>query len=133
MEAISHAFITKQVMQALVEYYREKGWVQRVERCVLHMNIASLDFNQVLLYLIVVQYRCWDIKLLNLTFILQIVKLCRENELYSALIYLFNKGLDDFKSPLEELLIVAQDDAKPNARSLGYGFFHPKISKVNAL
>lgn len=78
------------------------------------------------------QYHCWYIKLLNLTFILQIVKLCRENELYSALIYLFNKGLDDFKSPLEELLIVAQDDSKPNARSLGYGFLYPKISKVNA-
>jgi hypothetical protein len=35
------------VMQALVEHYSEKGWLQRVEQCILHMNIASLDFNQV--------------------------------------------------------------------------------------
>lgn len=34
-------------MQGLVEYYSQMGWVQRVELCVLHMDIASLDFNQV--------------------------------------------------------------------------------------
>jgi hypothetical protein len=39
------------VMQALVEHYSEKGWLQRVEQCILHMNIASLDFNQVMLVL----------------------------------------------------------------------------------
>jgi hypothetical protein len=36
-------------MQALVEHYSSKGWLQRVEQCVLHMDISSLDFNQVLL------------------------------------------------------------------------------------
>lgn len=35
-------------MQALVEYYSEKGWLQRVEQCILHMDISSLDFNQVI-------------------------------------------------------------------------------------
>lgn len=39
---------------------------------------------------------------------LQVVKICREHGLYSALIYLFNKGLDDFRSPLEELMTVAK-------------------------
>lgn len=34
-------------MQALVEHYSQKGWLQRVEQCVLHMDISSLDFNQV--------------------------------------------------------------------------------------
>lgn len=34
------------VMQALVEHYSRKGWLQRVEQCILHMDIASLDFNQ---------------------------------------------------------------------------------------
>lgn len=87
--------LAPEVMQGLVEYYSQRGWVQRVEHCVLHMDIASLDFNQV-------------------------VRLCRDNGLYSALIYLFNKGLDDFKSPLEELLIVVQDVSKPNAREFGY-------------
>lgn len=37
-------------MQALVEHYSGKGWLQRVEQCVLHMDISSLDFNQVILF-----------------------------------------------------------------------------------
>lgn len=36
-----------QVMQALVQHYSQHGWLERVEQCVLHMDIASLDFNQV--------------------------------------------------------------------------------------
>ncbi|KAJ7567914.1 hypothetical protein O6H91_01G011900 [Diphasiastrum complanatum] len=87
--------LAPEVMQALVEHYSGRGWLQRVEQCVLHMDIASLDFNQV-------------------------VKLCREHGLYSALIYLFQQGLDDYKSPLEELLVVAQDVQRPNAQAFGY-------------
>lgn len=34
-------------MQALVEHYSGRGWLQRVEQCVLHMDISSVDFNQV--------------------------------------------------------------------------------------
>ncbi|CAL4890308.1 unnamed protein product [Urochloa decumbens] len=59
-----------EIMQALVEHYSGKGWLQRVEQCILHMDISSLDFNQV-------------------------VRLCREHGLYGALIYLFNQGLND--------------------------------------
>ncbi|OIW02356.1 hypothetical protein TanjilG_08503 [Lupinus angustifolius] len=84
-----------EIMQELVEYYSSKGWLQRVEQCVLHMDISSLDFNQV-------------------------VKLCRECGLYSALVYLFNKGLDDFRAPLEELFAVLQNSEKENATALGY-------------
>ncbi|CAM6071281.1 unnamed protein product [Sphagnum tenellum] len=85
-----------EVMQALVEHYSQRGWLERVEQCVLHMDIASLDFNQV-------------------------VKLCREHGLYNALIYLFTKGLDDFTSPMEELLAVAQHTHNPShAQAIGY-------------
>ncbi|KAG6667166.1 vacuolar protein sorting-associated protein 8 homolog isoform X1 [Carya illinoinensis] len=84
-----------EIMQALVEHYSSKGWLQRVEQCVLHMDISSLDFNQV-------------------------VRLCREHGLYGALVYLFNKGLDDFRAPLEELLVVLQNSQKESAAALGY-------------
>ncbi|WOG97677.1 hypothetical protein DCAR_0417018 [Daucus carota subsp. sativus] len=84
-----------EIMQALVEHYSMKGWLQRIEQCVLHMDISSLDFNQV-------------------------VRLCREHRLYGALIYLFNKGLDDFRTPLEELLVVLQNSQKDIAASIGY-------------
>ncbi|KAK6920419.1 Vacuolar protein sorting-associated protein 8, central domain [Dillenia turbinata] len=87
--------IIPKIMQALVEHYSSKGWLQRVEQCVLHMDISSLDFNQV-------------------------VRLCREHGLYGALIYLFNQGLDDFKAPLEELLAVFQNSQKESAATLGY-------------
>ncbi|KAL5792140.1 hypothetical protein ACOSP7_000734 [Xanthoceras sorbifolium] len=84
-----------EIMQALVEHYSSKGWLQRVEQCVLHMDISSLDFNQV-------------------------VRLCREHGLYGALVYLFNKGLDDFRAPLEELLVVLRNSQRENAAALGY-------------
>ena len=63
----------------LVEYFSERGEPGRVERCVLHMDIASLDFNQV-------------------------VRLCRHHRLYSALIYVFNRGFNDYVAPAQELL-----------------------------
>ncbi|TXG63103.1 hypothetical protein EZV62_010097 [Acer yangbiense] len=84
-----------EIMQALVEHYSSKGWLQRVEQCVLHMDISSLDFNQV-------------------------VRLCREHGLYGALVYLFNKGLDDFRAPLEELLVVLRNSQRESAAALGY-------------
>ncbi|KAJ6328871.1 hypothetical protein OIU77_010536 [Salix suchowensis] len=84
-----------EIMQALVEHYSSKGWLQRVEQCVLHMDISSLDFNQV-------------------------VRLCREHGLYGALVYLFNKGLDDFKTPLEELLVVSRTSQREASAALRY-------------
>ncbi|KAL6629749.1 hypothetical protein ACP70R_029514 [Stipagrostis hirtigluma subsp. patula] len=84
-----------EIMQALVEHYSGKGWLQRVEQCILHMDISSLDFNQV-------------------------VKLCREHGLYGALIYLFNQGLNDFRTPLEELLSVIQNTDRKEAASTCY-------------
>ncbi|TVU33578.1 hypothetical protein EJB05_25403, partial [Eragrostis curvula] len=84
-----------EIMQALVEHYSGKGWLQRVEQCILHMDISSLDFNQV-------------------------VRLCREHGLYGALIYLFNQGLNDFRTPLEELLSVIQNTNRKEAASTGY-------------
>lgn len=84
-----------EIMQALVEHYSGKGWLQRVEQCILHMDISSLDFNQV-------------------------VRLCREHGLYGALIYLFNQGLNDFRTPLEELLSVVQNTNSKDDASSGY-------------
>ncbi|XP_055810838.1 uncharacterized protein LOC129880699 isoform X2 [Solanum dulcamara] len=84
-----------EIMQALVEHYSSKGWLQRVEQCVLHMDMLSLDFNQV-------------------------VRLCREHRLHGALIYLFNKGLDDFRTPLEELFLILRDCTRESATALGY-------------
>ncbi|KAF8412055.1 hypothetical protein HHK36_000008 [Tetracentron sinense] len=84
-----------EIMQALVEHHSSKGWLQRIEQCVLHMDISSLDFNQV-------------------------VKLCREHGLYGALICPFNRGFDDFRAPLEELLLVVRNSQRESAAVIGY-------------
>ncbi len=68
-------------IQALVEHYAGLGRPDEVERCVLRMDIASLDFNQ-------------------------IVKLCRQHHLLSALAYILNRGLNDFVTPAAELLLA---------------------------
>ena len=36
------------VMQAFVEHFQDKGRLQNVEACIVHMDIASLDLNQVI-------------------------------------------------------------------------------------
>lgn len=51
---------------------------------------------------------------------MKVVRLCREHGLYGALVYLFNKGLDDFRAPLEELFVVLRNSLKESAAALGY-------------
>jgi len=40
-------FITPAVMKDFVSHYEQKGMVQNVEACIVHMDIASLDIHQV--------------------------------------------------------------------------------------
>ena len=53
----------------------------------------------------------------------QVVRLCHEHGLYGALIYLFNQGLNDFRTPLEELLSVVQNTNSKDDTSSGYVIF----------
>jgi hypothetical protein len=62
---------------------------------------------------------------LLLLFCVQVVRLCREHGLYGALIYLFNQGLNDFRTPLEELLSVIQSVARKDATATWYVIFLP--------
>ncbi|KJE92646.1 Vps8-like protein [Capsaspora owczarzaki ATCC 30864] len=67
------------VMQAFVEHYLARGFLQRIERCLVHMDVANLDLHQV-------------------------ITMCRQHRLYTALIYVYNRGLFDYVSPMEELV-----------------------------
>lgn len=51
---------------------------------------------------------------------LKVVRLCREHGLYGALIYLFNQGLNDYRAPLEELLLVVQNSPRKEASRTCY-------------
>ena len=35
------------VMQDFVSHYTQKGWVDLVEACIVHLHITSLDIHQV--------------------------------------------------------------------------------------
>ena len=56
------------VMQAFVDHYKDRRMVDRLELCILHMEMTYLDFHQV-------------------------VTLCRKSKLWYALIYVHNRGL----------------------------------------
>ena len=87
--------LAPEVMQALVEHFAERGQLERVERCVLKLDILSLDLNQ-------------------------LIPLCLRQGLYGALIHIFNGALQDYQTP-SALLLVAAAHASEIERSGGGG------------
>jgi hypothetical protein len=76
-----------EVMQALVHHFSTPpmNMVERVELCLLHMDVHYLDFDSV-------------------------IRLCQSRQLYSALIYVYNRGLMDYKTPVDVLLRGMHED-----------------------
>ncbi|XDV15128.1 hypothetical protein PO909_015259 [Leuciscus waleckii] len=68
--------LTAPVMRDLLSYFQENGMMDSVEGCLVHMDITNLDIQQVV-------QMCWD------------------NQLYDAMIYVFNSGMNDYISPME--------------------------------
>nr|XP_022322565.1 vacuolar protein sorting-associated protein 8 homolog [Crassostrea virginica] len=75
--------IPPSVMKDLVEHYQAKNMLESVESCIVHLEVTSLDIHQV-------------------------VNLCWSHGLYDAIIYVYNKGMFDYTTPLEELLGILQ-------------------------
>ncbi|NWW02149.1 VPS8 protein, partial [Oreocharis arfaki] len=73
--------VTAQVMKDLLLHFQDKNRLENLEACIVHMDITSLDIQQVVL-------------------------LCWENRLYDAMIYVYNSGMNDFISPMEKLFKV---------------------------
>lgn len=67
-----------EVVQALVEHYASVGELYTIEKCVLHMDVASLDLNQV-------------------------ASLCKRHGMFSALAHVFTTALNDFITPIEAM------------------------------
>ncbi|KAF9338096.1 Vacuolar protein sorting-associated protein 8 [Podila minutissima] len=70
-----------QVMQAFVKYYSDRGMFKELELCICHTPCHVLEMDQ-------------------------IVDLCQKHQLYTALIYVWNKSIGDYVSPVVELLKV---------------------------
>ncbi|KAL3422188.1 vacuolar assembly sorting protein vps8 [Phlyctema vagabunda] len=69
------------VVKAMVTYYVTKGLESRLEEMICHMETATLDIDQV-------------------------TTLCKQHNLYDALIYVWNQALGDYITPLIDLLAL---------------------------
>ncbi|XP_056903532.1 vacuolar protein sorting-associated protein 8 homolog isoform X2 [Takifugu flavidus] len=69
------------VMKDLLTHYQSSCMMESLERCIVHLDITSLDIQQV-------------------------VQVCWENQLYDAVIYVFNRGMNDYTTPMEKLFAV---------------------------
>lgn len=69
------------VVKAMVTYFVAKGFESRLEEMICHMDTATLDLDQ-------------------------ITYLCKRHSLYEALIYVWNQALNDFITPLIDLLTL---------------------------
>ncbi|KAI0141550.1 Golgi CORVET complex core vacuolar protein 8-domain-containing protein [Xylariaceae sp. FL1272] len=80
------------VVKAMVTHYVSKGWESRLEEMICHMETATLDIDQITL-------------------------LCKRHTLYDALIYVWNQALNDYITPLIDLLTLL----KPYMQNGDYG------------
>ena len=76
-----------------MQHYTDQDMVERVEQCLLHMDVQHLDYDSV-------------------------VRLCRNQQLYSAHIYVHNSGMNDYLTPVD-VLLAAMDltEAKSEQQS----------------
>jgi len=79
MEADRLCSLPPAVMKDFVEHYEMRGLMDSVETCIVHLDILSLDINQV-------------------------VHLCWAHGLYDAIISVYTRAMRDYTTPLEQLL-----------------------------
>uniref|UniRef100_A0A670ZWI9 Vacuolar protein sorting-associated protein 8 homolog n=1 Tax=Pseudonaja textilis TaxID=8673 RepID=A0A670ZWI9_PSETE len=72
--------ITAQIMKDLLLHFQDKNLMANMEACIVHMDITSLDIQQVVLM-------CW------------------KNHLYDAMIYVYNSGMNDYITPMEIMYV----------------------------
>ncbi|XP_032880478.1 vacuolar protein sorting-associated protein 8 homolog isoform X4 [Amblyraja radiata] len=73
--------ITPQVMKDLLIHFQDRDMMENIEACIVHMDITSLDIQQVV-------HMCW------------------EHSLYDAMIYVYNRGMNDYITPMEKLFQI---------------------------
>ena len=76
------------VMQAFVTYYRSIGALSSIERCLLHLDLSTLDINAA-------------------------VQVCVQHKLFSALVNVYNRGLMDYTTPIDLLLVPVMERVVP--------------------
>ncbi|CAH3128652.1 unnamed protein product [Porites lobata] len=78
------------VMKEFIEHYQQQDKLKEVESCLLHLDVTNLDIHQM-------------------------VKLCWAHGLYDAIFYVYNRGMRDYTTPLEELINVLKSTLQSRA------------------
>ncbi|XP_063227477.1 vacuolar protein sorting-associated protein 8 homolog [Bacillus rossius redtenbacheri] len=71
------------ISQEFVSYYESKGFLQALEACLVHLEVTSIDIDQVM-------------------------RLCWTHGLYDGIIHIHNRGMKDYVTPLQELMPILQ-------------------------
>ena len=95
------------VMKAMIEDYISKGKRDLAEECILHFDVRPAVVTDDC-------FGCYFLSNLVMFDTDSLIKLCRANKLFSALIYVYNQGLLDFTTPVRELLVGAIVNLEPN-------------------
>ncbi|CAO3700278.1 unnamed protein product [Rhizopus microsporus] len=77
------------VMKDLVDHYSKKRLIDELEQVIWHVNPRSLDIDQ-------------------------IVSMCHREGMYEAMMYVWNKSMHDYVSPLVEMLKVIKNVLRGN-------------------
>jgi hypothetical protein len=96
------------VVKAMVTHFVSQGWESRLEEVICHMETATLDIDQITL-------------------------LCKEHGLYDALIYVWNQALNDYVTPLIDLLALLKPLMQDGEYSSSGNAMDDEIFSVNAL
>lgn len=84
------------MMKDLVNHYRSEGLLKRVEQIIWHIDPQCLDIDQV-------------------------VSMCSQEGLYDAMMYVWNRSMNDYVSPVVEMLRVLRRVMNGKARKMGTG------------
>jgi hypothetical protein len=96
------------VVKTMVTHFVSKGLESRLEEMICHMETATLDIDQV-------------------------TTLCKQHNLYDALIYVWNQALSDYITPLTDLLTLLIPLAKKGDYFTNGNVMEDPIFGVNAL
>jgi hypothetical protein len=94
-------------VKSMASYYVTQGLESRLEEMIVHMETATLDLDQ-------------------------IIMLCKQHNLYDALIYVYNQALGDYVSPLIDILKLLVPLVQEGNFSNGNVMEDP-VNGVNAL
>ncbi|KAI1338821.1 Golgi CORVET complex core vacuolar protein 8-domain-containing protein [Xylariaceae sp. FL0016] len=95
-------------VKAMASHYVKRGWESRLEEMICHLDTATLDIDQITL-------------------------LCKQHGLYDALIYVWNQALNDYITPLIDLLTLLKPMMQNGDYATAGNVMNGEIFSINAL